>query len=61
MNDLPETCERCNGSGEIGVRTRGTREAPGPVPDDARDWYARTCPYCKGVGMIVCECADEES
>ncbi len=45
-------CPRCNGSGEIGVKTRGTREAPGPVPDDARGWVAVTCPDCRGRGEL---------
>ena len=51
-------CERCNGSGEIGVKTRGAREAPGPVPDDARDWNARACPDCGGTGEIEQEETD---
>jgi hypothetical protein len=45
-------CERCAGSGEIGVKTRGTREAPGPVPDDARGWAAVSCPDCRGKGEL---------
>lgn len=48
-------CKRCNGSGEIGVR--GQREAPGPVPDDARGWNAYECPDCRGRGEFD---ADEE-
>ena len=45
-------CERCNGSGEIGTRIRGTREAPGPVPEDVRGWTASDCPDCGGAGQI---------
>ena len=45
-------CDRCNGSGEIGRRARGQRETPGPVPEDARGWYAFDCPDCGGVGTI---------
>jgi phage FluMu protein Com len=48
-------CTRCNGSGEIGKRTRGDREAPGPVPDDARGWVAITCPDCSGRGEFEIE------
>ena len=55
MSDFPQTCERCHGSGEIGRRTHGSKEAPGPVPDDARCWYSATCPDCKGTGVIVGE------
>ncbi len=50
---METNCERCNGSGEIGVKTRGTREAPGPVPDDARGWVAMTCPDCRGKGVFL--------
>ncbi len=46
------TCERCAGSGEIGRRQRGSKEAPGPVPDDARGWVALTCPDCHGEGVL---------
>jgi hypothetical protein len=56
VNVIP--CKRCNQSGEIGKRTRGEREAPGPVPDDARGWIAVTCPDCSGMGMI--EVDDDE-
>jgi hypothetical protein len=45
-----EPCQRCNGSGEIGKRMRGTRETPGPVPDDARGWVALKCQDCNGRG-----------
>ena len=53
-------CERCHGSGEIGVRNRFTmsREAPGPVPEDARGWVALKCPDCRGSGTVsepLCE------
>jgi len=60
MSSEPQKCDRCNGSGEIGKRTRGEREAPGPVPDDARGWFAVTCPDCKGVGVFVGEEEDED-
>ena len=53
------SCARCNGSGEIGKRERGDREAPGPVPDDARGWFSATCPDCHGMGEIEVE-DDEE-
>jgi hypothetical protein len=53
-------CERCNGSGEIGVRMRGSVEAPGPVPDDARGWRALNCPDCGGEGMFRCDEVEEE-
>lgn len=47
------TCERCNGSGEIGVRSAtGRGEAPGPVPEDARGWTECACPDCLGAGFI---------
>jgi DnaJ-class molecular chaperone len=50
------TCERCAGSGEIGRRNRwGSKEAPGPVPDDARGWVAVTCPDCHGEGVLGAE------
>ncbi|MFA7308103.1 MAG: hypothetical protein WC026_15685 [Hyphomicrobium sp.] len=51
-------CKRCNQSGEIGRRVSGSREAPGPVPEDARGWIALTCPDCHGMGMI--EVDDDE-
>jgi hypothetical protein len=51
-------CKRCNQSGEIGVKASGTREAPGPVPEDARGWISATCPDCHGMGMI--EVDDDE-
>ncbi len=54
-------CQRCNGSGEIGVGTRlwSTKEAPGQVPDDARGWTAKTCPDCHGSGVIAVDLNDE--
>ena len=52
-------CERCNGSGEIGTRIRGTREAPGPVPEDARGWRASDCPDCGGTGDRYADEPDE--
>lgn len=52
------SCERCNGSGEIGVRASDLRgERPGPVPDDARGWARFVCPACGGTGAIE---VDEE-
>jgi DnaJ-class molecular chaperone len=57
MSKFPETCKRCNGSGEIG--RRGQREAPGPVPEDARGWNSETCPDCRGTGMIEVEIEDD--
>lgn len=59
MSEIPITCKRCNGSGEIGKKSRGEREAPGPVPDDARGWYSATCPDCRGTGMIIIEDEDD--
>ena len=53
-------CERCNGSGEIGTKTRGAREAPGPVPEDARGWIAIVCPDCRGKGEIEQEEPDDD-
>jgi hypothetical protein len=53
-------CTRCNQSGEIGQRITGKREAPGPVPDDARGWISATCPDCHGMGMIEVEDDEEE-
>ena len=53
-------CERCNGSGEIGTRIRGTREAPGPVPEDARGWRSSDCPDCGGEGKIYGAELDED-
>jgi DnaJ-class molecular chaperone len=54
------TCKRCNQSGEIGQRITGKREAPGPVPEDARGWISATCPDCHGMGMIEVEDDEEE-
>ena len=47
-------CDRCNGSGELGVRNRfcSSAEVPGPVPEDARRWYAIDCPSCHGTGEV---------
>jgi DnaJ-class molecular chaperone len=53
-------CERCHGSGEIGVKMRGSRETPGPVPDDARGWVAMTCPDCRGKGEIRLDDPEED-
>jgi DnaJ-class molecular chaperone len=52
-------CPRCNGSGEIGRRMRGTKEAPGPVPEDARGWMALQCPDCHGSGVIAVDLNDD--
>ena len=52
-------CERCNGSGEIGIAMRGTREVPGPVPEDARRFRADDCPDCGGTGEISSDEGDE--
>ena len=47
------TCCRCEGSGEIGVKTSLHQgERPGPVPDDARGWFGVRCPDCNGSGII---------
>ena len=54
-------CDRCNGSGEIGVRMGGTREAPGPVPEDARGWRASSCPSCGGEGEFRCDEVEGEN
>ena len=53
-----QKCVRCNGSGEIGKR--GEREAPGPVPDDARAWAALGCPDCNGAGVFFVEDEDHD-
>lgn len=54
-----QECERCKGSGEIGVRTSWNsthgfprREAPGPVPETARGWMGVDCPDCHGRGSF---------
>jgi DnaJ-class molecular chaperone len=54
-------CDRCNGSGEIGVSTRlGVMgEKPGPVPDDARGYFSRDCPDCGGEGYSIQETQPE--
>ncbi len=60
MSKFPETCKRCDGSGEIGISSADIRrEKPGPVPDDARGWAAFTCPDCRGMGMIEVEIEDD--
>jgi hypothetical protein len=49
----PIQCSRCEGSGEIGIRSSDCRaERPGPVPEDARGWTSATCPDCGGSGDI---------
>lgn len=46
-------CPRCEGSGEIGVRSAdGRGERPGPVPEDACGWTGYRCPDCRGAGEI---------
>lgn len=45
-------CKRCEGSGELGVATRGAREKPGPVPDEVRGWRAVACSDCGGIGTV---------
>ena len=52
MSKLTNPCERCHGSGEIGIKIGGLREAPGPVPEDARGWVAVRCPDCRGKGEL---------
>lgn len=46
-------CARCNGSGEIAVRTSGSMGfvAPGPAPDDARFVVGVRCDRCNGSGV----------
>lgn len=51
-------CDRCNASGEIGIR--GEKEEPGPVPDTARGWRAIECPDCRGRGVLLEDEDDEE-
>jgi DnaJ-class molecular chaperone len=47
-------CERCNGSGLIGLRARtGTYVAPGPIPEDARGVFETICDVCRGSGVDV--------
>ena len=47
-------CERCHGSGEVGVKlTNGRlRETPGPIPDDVRGVVAMKCRDCNGKGEL---------
>lgn len=61
MSESKITCARCRGSGEIGVRNPLTmaREAPGPVPDDARGWHSMECPDCRGRGEYFVFTEDE--
>lgn len=46
-------CERCVGSGEIGLRNNfhPSYVGPGPVPDDARGVFAARCDECRGTGV----------
>ena len=58
MTIIDRECERCAGSGEVGINAQtGTYLAPGPVPDDARGVASVTCCRCNGSGVIevVCE------
>ena len=59
---MKTTCDRCAGSGELGVRNRFScaYEAPGPVPEDARGWYAIDCPDCGGEGERIIYDYEEE-
>jgi DnaJ-class molecular chaperone len=64
MSEVPVDCKRCNGSGEIGFKIGGrllvmVKEAPGPVPEDAKGWCRETCPDCRGVGQIIIEDFDD--
>lgn len=47
-------CARCDGSGEIAVRTGGSMSyvCAGPVPDDARGVTGVSCDRCNGSGVI---------
>ncbi len=49
-----EECKRCNGSGEIAVRTTGSMSyvCAGPVPEDARGVIGVTCDHCRGIGYV---------
>lgn len=55
VNDCggPE-CPRCDGSGEIAVRTTYpmSEVGPGPAPEDARGVCATPCPDCAGHGVV---------
>ncbi len=55
-------CERCRGSGTIGVRSlTGRGETPGPVPEEARGWRELDCPDCHGKGEYVIDDDEEET
>lgn len=54
---MPVNCPRCRGSGTIGRRLNkygipGSKEAPGPVPDDIPGWGEYECPDCHGEGKL---------
>ena len=53
-------CERCNGSGEIGVRIVSGREVPGPVPEDSNKYVSAACPDCGEIGYLYEEGDDPE-
>ena len=54
------TCERCNGSGALGVTRWGRREIPGPVPEDSRRFYEISCPTCHGSGEYPIDEPEED-
>jgi hypothetical protein len=48
-------CERCAGTGIIGLHSATFRyAAPGPVPEDARGFVEATCDECRGAGYDPC-------
>lgn len=57
IDDIKQTlmtykrCQRCLGSGEIGVDVLGRFERAGPVPDDAKSFHVSSCWDCGGLGV----------
>lgn len=46
-------CQRCAGSGEIGVDILGRFERAGPVPEDAKGFHVTSCRDCGGLGVVM--------